>query len=282
VGYGITSDPIRGCSYDSLYAAVELTIKEPWRVLDVDQSACEVRDREGFVERSMKLLSTGERTLERITVNEERGEVTYNKCDSAGKPGEVERVLAIHTPLRLEFYERSARSGLRLNWKAPYSIAQDTFTKMVQLARKLESKSSDVISFGLASKPIEGVSQDGLWRAMLYAMRNPAKSGLNVDNVVIRDMGGFMQRSMRLLGKPGSPSVTDNIRVIERAQELTYRPVVNGQESEEERVFALRTDPLRFEMFCRHSRDGMRLDWAAPTSVATEVFKQVADTAKGN
>jgi len=30
VGYGITSDPIRDCSYDSLFAAVELAIKEPW------------------------------------------------------------------------------------------------------------------------------------------------------------------------------------------------------------------------------------------------------------
>mmetsp|Transcript_30623 Transcript_30623/g.95154 ORF Transcript_30623/g.95154 Transcript_30623/m.95154 type:complete len:92 (-) Transcript_30623:39-314(-) len=81
-----------------------------------------------------------------------------------------------------------------------------------------------------------------------------------------------MQRSMRLLGKPGSPTVIDNIRVVESAQEITYRPVVNNVESEEERVFALRTEPLRFEMFCRHSRDEMRLDWQAPRSICVGVF----------
>merc|ERR1712062_584776 len=49
-----------------------------------------------------------------------------------------------------------------------------------------------------------------------------------------------------------------NIRVLESAQEITYRPVINGVEAEEERVFALRKDPLRFEMFCRSSKDEMR------------------------
>merc|ERR1712154_718022 len=85
---------------------------------------------------------------------------------------------------------------------------------------------------------------------------------------------GCMQRSMRLAGKSGTPTVTDNIRVLEQAQEITYRPVTNGQEGEEERVFALRTDPLRFEMFSRLSRDGMRLigrrraPWQTKSSIA--------------
>ena len=45
---------------------------------------------------------------------------------------------------------------------------------------------------------------------------------------------------MHILEKPGSPIVTDNIRVSECAQEITYRLVVDGVEAEEERVFALR------------------------------------------
>merc|ERR1712152_66781 len=108
--------------------------------------------------------------------------------------------------------------------------------------------------------------------AMLYAMRNPAECGLKVNGVSVRDMNGYMQRTMRLLEKPGSPTVTDNIRVIESAQEITYRPVNNNVEAEEERVFALRKDPLRFEMFCRNSKDEMRLDWKAPKSVCIPVF----------
>merc|ERR1719464_171420 len=110
--------------------------------------------------------------------------------------------------------------------------------------------SSDVISYGIASKPIVGASQDGAWKAMLY--------------------------TMRLAGKPGSPTVTDNIRVNESAQEIAYRPVVNNIEGTEERIFALRTDPLRFEMYCRNSKDEMRLSWQAPRSIATEIFEATA------
>merc|ERR1712241_985066 len=244
---------------------------------------CSVEDCDGYTLRRMKLRATGVNVVERVTINEETGMVTYNKCDASGRPGNQERVLAIHTPLRLEFFERSATSGLRLNWKAPLGVARDTFSNLVQLAKKVESNSSDVVGYGLASKPVTSVNQDSLWRAMLYAMRNPAECGLKVDGVSVRDMSGYMQRTMRLLGKPGSPTATDNIRVIESAQEITYRPVVNNVESNEERVFALRMDPLRLEMFCRNSGDEMRLDWQAPRSVCVPVFDAtVAAAQKGS
>jgi hypothetical protein len=272
VGYGITSDPVRGVSYDSLFAAVDLSIKEPWRAIDVDQAGCSIEDCNGYTLRKMKLSATGEKVVERITINEEIGTVTYNKCDASGKPGDVERVLTINTPLRLEFYERSARSGLRVDWKAPFGVARDTFSNLVQLAKKIESSTSDVVGYGLASKPVTDSTQDALWRGMLYAMRNPAACGLKVDGVSVKDMQGYMQRTMRILEKPGSPTVTDNIRVIESAQEITYKPVVNGVESGEERVFALRKDPLRMEMFKRNSNDEMRLDWQAPKSICIPVF----------
>jgi hypothetical protein len=272
VGYGITSDPVRGVSYDSLFAAVDLSIKEPWRAIDVDQAGCSIEDCNGYTLRKMKLTATGEKVVERITINEEIGTVTYNKCDASGKPGDVERVLTINTPLRLEFYERSARSGLRVDWKAPFGVARDTFSNLVQLAKKIESSTSDVVGYGLASKPVTDSTQDALWRGMLYAMRNPAACGLKVDGVSVKDMQGYMQRTMRILEKPGSPTVTDNIRVIESAQEITYKPVVNGVEAGEERVFALRKDPLRMEMFKRNSNDEMRLDWQAPKSICIPVF----------
>merc|ERR1712117_45886 len=280
VGYGITSDPIRECSYDSLFAAVGIAIKEPWRAIEVEQASCSVEDCQGYTLRKMKLKASGELVVERITISEESGMVTYNKCDASGRPGDVERVLAIHTPLRLEFFERSARSGLRVDWKAPYNMASDTFSNIVQIAKTIEKSSSDKVGYGLASKPLSEASQDELWKAMLYAMRSPAECGLKVDSVAIRDMNGFMQRSMRLLEKSGKPTVTDNIRVLEQAQEITYRPVTGGQEGEEERVFALRTDPLRLEMFTRHSKDGMRLDWQAPCAVANEIFDRTAEVAQ--
>ena len=59
----------------------------------------------------------------------------------------AERVLAIGTPLRLELYERSARSGLRVDWRAPYHMASGTVTSMVQPAEKL--RQTVLISSGM-------------------------------------------------------------------------------------------------------------------------------------
>ena len=84
---------------------------------------------------------------------------------------------------------------------------------------------------------------------------SPAAYGLEVDNVSMKDMQGYMQRTMRTLERPGTPTVTNNIQMIERAQEITYKPLVNGVESREEQVFALRKNPLRMEMFKRGSND---------------------------
>ena len=213
---------------------------------------------------------------ERITIKEEIGAVSYNKCDANGRLGDVERFLAVRSPLRLEFYGRSARSGLRVDWRAPYGMACDTFPNVVQMVRKIETSSSNVISYGLASKPIVGPNQDAAWKTMLTAMRKPAQCGLMVDKVSVCDMKGFTQRTMRLAGKPGSPSVTDNTRVNENAQEIAYRPVINNIEGNEEHIFALRTDPLRFKLYCRNSKDEMRLDWQAPRSIGNEIFEATA------
>merc|ERR1719414_2866509 len=99
VGYGITSDPIRDCSYDALFAAAELVIREPWRAIEVEQAGCSVEECQGYILRKMKLKATGEIVVERIVINEESGTITYNKCDASGRPGDVERVLAINKPL---------------------------------------------------------------------------------------------------------------------------------------------------------------------------------------
>ena len=148
----------------------------------------------------MKRSTTGENVTERITINKEPGIASYNKCGQSCTPGNVECVIAI-TPLSLDFYDRRTSSGMRLDWKAPY-------------AKQVESETSGTVGYGLASKPVIDMSQDSLWKAMIYAMRNPAECGLKVDGVTTRDMAGFMQRTMRSHEKPGRPTVTDNAPVM--------------------------------------------------------------------
>ena len=83
VGFGITSDPIRECSYDPLFAAVGLAIKEPWRAIEVDQAGCSIEDCGGYLLWKMRLKATGDDVIEKITINEEIGTVSYNRCDSS-------------------------------------------------------------------------------------------------------------------------------------------------------------------------------------------------------
>merc|ERR1719210_2392131 len=111
-----------------LLSSLEAFVREAGRMESFKPSSVGHGITSGFVLRKMKLKAAGELVTERITINEEKGTVSYNKCDANGQPGDVERVLAINLPLRLEFYERSARSGLRVDWKAPLAVAQDTFS----------------------------------------------------------------------------------------------------------------------------------------------------------
>ena len=187
-------------------------------------------------------------------------------------------------PLRLELFERNARSGMRADLKAPYAVTCDTFTNLVQLAKKLQSSSSGAVGYGLSSKPVTNMNQD--------AWHTPAEPGLKEYGVSVHDMSPTCSAPCASWGSLASPQT----RVIETAQEITYRPVVNNVESEEEQVSTcartplrlelvgrhrpgdhlpagrqqrgvrrgagphLRTDPLRLECFGRHSRDKMRLD----------------------
>ena len=86
VGYGITSDPIRDLAYDSLFAAMDLSIEEPWRVLGVDQPGGSVEDCDGYTLHKMRLNGTGETVVARITIDRETGTVSYNKWDASGGP----------------------------------------------------------------------------------------------------------------------------------------------------------------------------------------------------
>ena len=62
---------------------------------------------------------------------------------------------------------------------------------------------------------------------------------IEVDQVSECDKSSYRQRTVNFVGKPGTPTVTGNLRVVESALEITYRPVVNDVESAGERAFAL-------------------------------------------
>eukprot|EP00415_Alexandrium_ostenfeldii_P001025 UN1025 len=82
----------------------------------------------------MRCVTSGTCTIERITISEATGTVTFNTCDANGIPGDAERALAMHTPPCLELFERSVSSGLRLDCQTPAESARDTVLNIERLA----------------------------------------------------------------------------------------------------------------------------------------------------
>merc|ERR1712174_84675 len=80
----------------------------------IHRASFEGEDCEGFYKRTMKFNSTGEVVTEHVVVDEEDGEIIYNKG------GELERVAVIHkNPLRLELYQRNMHDKVRKEWELP-------------------------------------------------------------------------------------------------------------------------------------------------------------------
>merc|ERR1719476_220867 len=278
IGYGASSDPISGVSYDSLFIAVERSVMQPSLVVDCDPAFTKVQEFDGYVMREYKLGLTGETIREKITIFEEVGEVVFCKQLANGGDGDCERVIAFHTgPLRMELYERNTIDDVRISWKLPYGAATDYITKVVGLAKKVEKAAKDVIGYGISSKPVTGMSPDSMWKTMLFNVRNPTKSGMDVANVKVTDMRGYMQRTMTLNYHPSKPTITSNVYPDDRSREIVYRKVTDGREEETERVFAVRENPLRMEMFSRHTKDRLRAHWRAPRSAVTTIFDGVVN-----
>ena len=91
VGYGIASDtdvPSR----QPLFAALDRSSKELWRLVDVGQAGCSVEVCEGYTVCNVKLNATGETAVERVVVHEEIGMAAGDNSDSSDRAGGVERV----------------------------------------------------------------------------------------------------------------------------------------------------------------------------------------------
>ena len=122
-GYGITSDPVRDLPCNSLFAAVGISVKEPWRVPGVDRTGCSSAACAGCALRKMKLSAAGVYVAERIAIYEDAGTVSYDKLDAGGKPGSLERGLAIELPRRA-WSPTSAASPAACAWTGRHRMAK--------------------------------------------------------------------------------------------------------------------------------------------------------------
>merc|ERR1712176_1748409 len=272
VGLGVSSAPIHRASFDALLTAIETTIRQPWLVMNVDEASFKGEDCEGFYKRTMKFNSTGEVVTEHVVVDEEDGEIIYSKGE------ELERVAVIHkNPLRLELYQRNTHDKVRKEWELPYAVAKEAMSKFVSMAKEIEERQSDTVDYGMHTSPIE-YPHDAVWKAMLFWIYNPDGCGMKVDQVKVEDKKGHVLRSMRRISD--NRVVTQHVRLNEGAQEILFRTVKNGEESNDECVLALRTEPLRCEFHCRSAKDEMRVLSKEPASSVQEIFDCIINAVK--
>merc|ERR1712193_312203 len=159
----------------------------------------------------------------------------------------------------------------------PYTIAKETISKFVSMAKEIEERHSDTVDYGMHISPIE-YPHDDVWKAMMFWIYNPDGCKMNVDQVDVQDKQGYVFRSIRKIAD--NRVVTQHVRLNEGAQEILFRTVKKGKESNDECVLALRTEPLRCEFHCRSAKDEMRVLSKEPSSSVQEIFDCIIKAVK--
>merc|ERR1711862_268259 len=106
-----------------------------------------------------------------------------------------------------------------------------TVSRIIDMAKGFEAAKSDVIGYGMHSAALD-FSPDAIWRAMNFCVFSPDKCGIAVDQVEVKEAPGCVIRSRRLLAN--NKVITEQIKVNERAQEITFRTMKNGEVSDVE------------------------------------------------
>ena len=159
VGLGLCSASIHDVSYDSLLTALELSTLKPWLVRLAKESDCTVTDYASHVKRVVT-RSDGKVEKDIVTLNEEKGEVTFVE-----EGYDVEYVMVIlKNPYRYEIYQRNIRDKTRVAFGLRSIVAKDTMSALVKLARQIDESASDVVGYGMVFHPMTSF-RDKLWRA---------------------------------------------------------------------------------------------------------------------
>merc|ERR1712218_750248 len=99
----------------------------------------------------------------------------------------------------------------------------------------------------------------------------------DVRNVVCTNGAGFLVRTMTI--NATGKVVEEHIRTDKSKGEMTFRlmDIFTKQEVGEERVIAMKMQPLRLEFYCRSVSTGVRVHWAAPVAALQAMIPKLAE-----
>merc|ERR1711937_450025 len=147
------------------------------------------------------------------------------------------------------------------------SDCQGYYSRSMKLPHS--SETHDIVGYGMVSHPYT-CTKEKLWKAMAAVLRDPVRFGIKVDQVMVQDQPGFLKRSYRIISQ--NRNKVEHVRVNEAAQELIFKTIKDGKESDNEHVWTLATNPLRCEIHSRKASDQMRVRWELPHEQANEIF----------
>lgn len=273
VGMGLTSREFPDLTYQSVIAAIQKTIREPWLLHPIKQDDVSGKDCVNYYQRTMKLPHSNEVVREHIKINEEEGTFCFLKMGLDNDESTEERVTRVHRePVRIEMYTQDSVTGKRLNWSVPQRAVRLTFLTIAQIAHKLNNVEGIAVGFGMTSK-VFNCTEDQLWEAMLLTIREPEKCGMNVNQVEIEDNGDHLVRTMNV--PQTNKSKVDKVRIYGSNKEIVIRSVKDGVEEDTEQVFFLCSHPPRVSIHARKANDEMYINWSLPRNLATHLFSCV-------
>merc|ERR1712032_1240530 len=156
----------------------------------------------------------------------------------------------------------------------PRIIDDDQSSSQAPMSTTTSTSSGEMVGMGWTSPTVTSTDLDGLWAAMVYSARNPDKF-LDVSNVTVTDRPDFIARSMTI--NPHGKLSEEHIYANRETGEVTYRTVDpdTKREMEDERVIAMKENPLRMEFFHRRALNGHRVYWQAPVESAQSMAQEI-------
>merc|ERR1712032_1486404 len=161
----------------------------------------------------------------------------------------------------------------------PRIIDDDQSSSQAPMSTTTSTSSGEIVGMGWTSPTVTSADLDGLWAAMVYSARNPDKF-TDASNVTVTEHPDFVACS--LINNSNGKRSEQHIYANEQTKEMIYRKIDpdTKRETEDERVIAVKENPLRMEFFHRRASNGHRVYWQMPVEsvqgMAQELLNYVA------
>merc|ERR1712032_336603 len=166
-------------------------------------------------------------------------------------------------------------------FETPPRIIDGQSSSQAPMGTTTATSSGGTVGMGWTSPTVTSTDLDGLWAAMVYSTRNPDKF-MDASNVTVTDRPDFIAHSITI--NPHGKLSEEHIYANRVTGEVTYRTIDpdTKRAMEDERVIAIKENPLRMEFFHRRALNGHRVYWQMPVESVQGMAQELLNYAASN